>query len=83
MAVNPDDLKGRAKVAAGAVTGNKDLEREGQLDRATAAVKESVDKVTDLAKETVDSAQEGAADLVDKSRAALDAAIDKVKGETK
>ena len=81
MAPNTDDLKGRAKIAAGAVTGDKDLELEGRMDRATASVKDSVDKVTDMAKEAVDSAQAGAADLVDRGRAAIDSAIDKVKGD--
>ncbi len=33
LKINTDEIKGRAKVAAGAVTGNKDLENEGQIDR--------------------------------------------------
>jgi uncharacterized protein YjbJ (UPF0337 family) len=42
-----ENLKGRAKQAAGTVTGNKDLEAEGAVDRAKGAVKEKLAKVTD------------------------------------
>ncbi|MDQ4132065.1 MAG: CsbD family protein, partial [Actinomycetota bacterium] len=34
-----DELKGRAKEAAGDLTGDKDLEREGKLDQATGKAK--------------------------------------------
>jgi uncharacterized protein YjbJ (UPF0337 family) len=44
---NADDMKGRGKEAAGKLTDNKDLEREGKADRASGKVKESVDKVKD------------------------------------
>jgi uncharacterized protein YjbJ (UPF0337 family) len=44
---NTDDLKGRAKEAAGDLTNNDDLKREGQLDRATGKVKETADAVKD------------------------------------
>lgn len=50
-----DDLKGRAKEAAGDLTDNKDLQREGKLDQDKAEVKEKVgdvaDKVTDKIKD--------------------------------
>ena len=42
-----DDLKGRAKDAAGDLTDNKDLEREGTIDQGKAEVKEKVGNVTD------------------------------------
>ena len=42
-----DDLKGRTKEAAGALTDDKDLKREGQADEAGGKVKEGVDKVKD------------------------------------
>ena len=42
-----DKLKGRLKEAAGALTGDEDLKKEGQLDQATAKVKETVEKVID------------------------------------
>ena len=49
-----DDLKGRAKEAAGDLTGNDDLEREGKKDQAGASVKEKVNKVADKVKDKVD-----------------------------
>jgi uncharacterized protein YjbJ (UPF0337 family) len=42
-----DDLKGRAKEAAGDLTDDKDLQREGKVDQGKAEVKEHVGKVTD------------------------------------
>lgn len=47
-----DELKGRAKEAAGDLTGNERLENEGKVDRAAGSVKEKVgalvDKVRDV-----------------------------------
>ena len=42
-----DDLKGRAKEAAGDLTDDEGLEREGKVDRAGASVKDKVDDVKD------------------------------------
>ena len=42
-----DDLKGRAKEAAGDLTDDKDLQREGKVDQGKAEVKEKVGNVTD------------------------------------
>ena len=42
-----DDLKGRAKEAAGDLTDDKDLQREGKVDQGKAEVKEKVGDVTD------------------------------------
>jgi uncharacterized protein YjbJ (UPF0337 family) len=44
---NIDETKGRAKEAAGKLTGDEELEREGKVDRAAGKVKEAVDKVKD------------------------------------
>lgn len=51
MAENTDDLKGRIKEAAGDLTGDKDLQREGKVDQATGKVKEGVERVSDAAKD--------------------------------
>lgn len=48
---NADDAKGRVKEAAGDLTDNEDLKREGQVDRAEGAVKEKVDEVADAIKD--------------------------------
>lgn len=50
---NMDDIKGKAKEAAGTVTGDKDLEREGKVDRAAGSVKENVSNATDKVKEVL------------------------------
>lgn len=52
---NPDDAKGRLKEAAGDLTDDKDLKREGKIDRAEGAVKEKVDEAADKLKERVGS----------------------------
>jgi uncharacterized protein YjbJ (UPF0337 family) len=48
-----DELKGRVKEAAGALTGDEKLKREGQLDQAVGKVKQKADKVIDKVKEAV------------------------------
>jgi len=45
-----DEAKGRAKGAAGELTGDDDLKREGSVDKAAGKVKDAVDKVADKAK---------------------------------
>ncbi|MBM7366542.1 CsbD family protein [Gordonia hydrophobica] len=50
-----DDLKGRAKEAAGAVTGDDDLKTEGQADQAEAGLKGKVTEAADKLKDGVDS----------------------------
>src|SRR5215213_5930163 len=45
------DLKGRAKEAAGDLTGDEDLERKGQTDQAKATVKDKVGNVVDAVKD--------------------------------
>ncbi len=48
-----DKIKGRLKEAAGALTGDKDLKKEGQRDQAAAKVKENMEKVVDKVKDLV------------------------------
>ena len=49
MATNKhlDTAKGRAKEAAGAVTGNSKLKNEGRIDQAKGSAKKAVDKAAD------------------------------------
>jgi uncharacterized protein YjbJ (UPF0337 family) len=51
VADNLDNLKGNVKEAAGDLTGDKDLEREGKVDQAAGDVKEKVGDVADKAKD--------------------------------
>ena len=48
-----DELKGRVKEAAGALTGDKKLKREGQVDQTVGKLKQTADKLIDKAKEAV------------------------------
>lgn len=53
MPENIDDLKGRAKEAGGALTGDDDLKNEGKVDQATGKVKDAVDSAADKVKDAV------------------------------
>ncbi|QRY62907.1 CsbD family protein [Gordonia sp. PDNC005] len=48
-----EELKGRAKEAAGAATGDDDLKNEGKADQATSAVKKGIEEVKDKANEVI------------------------------
>ena len=48
-----EDLKGRAKEAAGDLTDDDDLKREGKIDQATAKVKDKVGDAADKVKDVV------------------------------
>ncbi len=48
-----DDLKGRAKEAAGDVTDDQSLKNEGKVDRATGSVKDKVGDAGDKIKDAV------------------------------
>lgn len=50
---NFDELKGRAKEAAGDLTDDEGLQREGKVDKATGKVKEGVGNVADKAKDFI------------------------------
>jgi uncharacterized protein YjbJ (UPF0337 family) len=53
-----DKAKGRVKEAAGALTGDKDLESEGKADRAAGEVKEKVGDVKDKVEDAVDKVKD-------------------------
>ena len=48
-----DDLKGRAKEAGGALSGDDSLKNEGKVDQATGTVKDKVGDAADAAKNVV------------------------------
>ena len=58
MSEKTDDIKGRAKEAVGDLTDDKDLKREGKVDRAAGSAKDkvedAVDKVRDKVKDVLD-----------------------------
>ena len=48
MSGKSDEIKGRVKKAVGELTGDKQLKREGDIDKAAGKVKQGVDKVKDI-----------------------------------
>jgi len=50
---NTDDLKGRAKEAAGDLTDDDGLKREGKVDQASGKVKDVADDAKDKVKDIV------------------------------
>jgi uncharacterized protein YjbJ (UPF0337 family) len=49
-----DELKGRAKEAAGDLTDNKDLQREGKADKTAGKVKQKVEGAKDWVEDKID-----------------------------
>lgn len=53
MAGESDKLKGRVKEAAGALTDDDKLRREGKADQAAGKVKDTLDKAVDKTKKAI------------------------------
>jgi uncharacterized protein YjbJ (UPF0337 family) len=53
MGANMDDMKGRMKEAAGDLTDDDDLKREGKTDRVGADIKDKADKVVEKGKDII------------------------------
>lgn len=62
MAGKFDEAKGRAKEAAGDLTDDEALEREGKADRAAGSVKDKIEDVKDWAEDKVDDIRDRARD---------------------
>jgi uncharacterized protein YjbJ (UPF0337 family) len=54
MSERGEDLKGRAKEAAGSLTDDDRLRREGKADQASAKVKEKAEDAVDAVRDKVD-----------------------------
>jgi uncharacterized protein YjbJ (UPF0337 family) len=54
MSGKVDKAKGRVKEAAGALTGDRRLKREGKLDQAAGGVKDAAERAKDAAERAVD-----------------------------
>lgn len=50
---NADEAKGRAKEAAGVLTGDRQLKHEGKVDQAAGKAKKSVDKASEKVKDAL------------------------------
>jgi uncharacterized protein YjbJ (UPF0337 family) len=58
MGAQSDQVKGRAKEAAGVLTGNEDLEAEGKTDRLTGEAEEKIDHAKDKVDEVVNKTKD-------------------------
>ena len=58
MAGEFDEAKGRVKEAAGSLTDDDDLKREGKVDRAAGTVKDAVESVKDKVTEVIDKVRD-------------------------
>ncbi|HEX3870009.1 MAG TPA: CsbD family protein, partial [Pirellulales bacterium] len=62
MSGKTDQIKGRAKEAAGAITDDDRLRREGKRDQTAGKVKEKVENAVDKVKDAVSDADKPAKD---------------------
>jgi len=53
MSGKADEIKGRVKEAAGAITDDDKLRREGKVDQAAGKVKQAAEKAVDAVKNAV------------------------------
>lgn len=53
MSGKGDEIKGRVKKAAGELTGDEKLKREGTIDKAAGQTKQGVEKAVDKAKDVL------------------------------
>jgi uncharacterized protein YjbJ (UPF0337 family) len=58
MESKKDDLKGRVKEAAGDLTDDDKLKREGKSDRAAGSVKDKIERAKEKGEEVVDKAKD-------------------------
>lgn len=82
--MDTDDLKGRVQQAAGDLTDNPTLKREGQVDRAGAKIKEIIEeakaKVDDAVERlNVERARARTIEILDETKAKVDDAVDALK----
>ena len=65
---NKDQIKGRIKEAAGDLTDNERLQREGKTDRAAGGVKSAIENVEKKAKNAVDDVKGRVHDIASRDR---------------
>jgi uncharacterized protein YjbJ (UPF0337 family) len=58
MSGKTDELKGRVKEAAGAITDDDQLRREGKTDQAAGKIKQGLEKTIDKAKQEIENLNE-------------------------
>jgi len=68
MAGKIEKAKGKIKVALGSLTGNKELESEGRLDRRAGQAKETISRVKSKVDATADNVERKAVKATDNAR---------------
>ena len=68
MAGETEQVKGRAKEAAGSLTGNKDLESEGKADRRAGEAKEKLGHAKNKLEEVIEKVEHKAGEVIDKAK---------------
>ena len=71
MGAQSDQVAGKAKQAAGIVTGNEDLEAEGKAERHGGDAKEKIEHAKSKVEEALDTAEAKVEAVVDKAKDAL------------
>ena len=71
MGTESDQVKGHAKSVAGIVTGNKDLQAEGDSETRTADAAAHIDDAKDKAVEVLDHVKDKLDDAADKAKDSL------------
>jgi len=71
MSTQSDKVKGHAKSGAGIVTGNKDLQAEGDAETRTAEAAAHIDDAEDKANEILDHHKDKVDDAADKAKDTL------------
>jgi uncharacterized protein YjbJ (UPF0337 family) len=66
MSGKTDQVKGRAKEAAGSLTGNEKLESEGKADRRGGEIKQSLEHGKDKIEGFIDKARDKGEKAIDK-----------------
>jgi uncharacterized protein YjbJ (UPF0337 family) len=68
MAGKTDQVKGRGKEAVGSITGDKDLQSEGKVDRRAGETKEKLGHANEKIDEIIDKAGDKVEEIIDKAK---------------
>jgi uncharacterized protein YjbJ (UPF0337 family) len=79
MTAKSDQVKGRAKQVAGIVTGDKNLEAEGNADRLSAETAERIDNAQGKLHEVIDTVEEFVDGAFDKAKDLVDQVLDRAR----
>jgi uncharacterized protein YjbJ (UPF0337 family) len=68
MGAQSDQVAGKAKQAAGIITGNEELEAEGKAERHSGEAKEKIEHAKGKIEDALDTAEEKLETVVDKAK---------------